>query len=53
MTTPRNIPRLIDQVDRIYREVIRTQITVAALAAREGVSLACDDEVDDVIAARS
>ncbi len=40
-------------IDRVYREVIRTQITVAALAAREGVLLACDDEVDDVIAARS
>ncbi|MGF6884142.1 hypothetical protein ABIA39_003617 [Nocardia sp. GAS34] len=42
-----------ETVWRIHREVIRTQITLAELAAHSGVVLACDDEVDDVLEARS
>lgn len=42
-----------ETVWRIHREVIRTQITLAELAAHSGVALACDDEVDDVLEARS
>jgi hypothetical protein len=42
-----------DTVHNVHREMIRTQITLAELAARSGVALACDDEVDDVLEARS
>jgi len=41
---------VIQTVHHIHREVIRNQITLAELAARSGIPLACDDAVDDIIA---